>query len=1532
MNRTLRLGLDVGSTTVKAVVLDGSDIVFSDYRRHNADVRGELQRLLNDVQTACPEDSFEVAMTGSGGLSVAKIMGVPFIQEVVASTAAIERFYPQADVVIELGGEDAKLTYLHPVPEQRMNGTCAGGTGAFIDQMATLLKTDAAGLDELAAHYTSLYPIASRCGVFAKTDVQPLLNQGAAHEDIAASVFQAVATQTIAGLACGHPIRGTVIFLGGPLHFMPQLREAFRRALGDRVTEYLTPDDAQLFVALGAAISTTGPALSLPHIGANLASAVGGEFGVKVMRPLFATPEERADFDARHGAEVIEMAPLTDATGGLFLGLDAGSTTIKSVVMDRDDRILFSTYGSNEGDPIAAAVAIARQIRTALPDGAWIERSCVTGYGEALVQAALHTDEGEIETMAHYRAAMKLAPNVTSVIDIGGQDMKFLKIRNGAVDSIAVNEACSSGCGSFLQTFAATMSIGIEQFAAAGLESTAPVDLGSRCTVFMNSSVKQAQKEGAGIADISAGLSYSVVRNALYKVMKLRDSGDLGSVVVAQGGTFLNDAVLRAFELLTGVQVIRPNIAGLMGAYGAALTAKMHANTGDGSECSPFMTRDLDGFTVESEQRTCMICANHCKLTITTFDDGARNVSGNRCERGASLEKKPAKSTIPNLYDYKYERVFAYRRLAVDKAPRGVIGIPRALGLYEDYPLWFTLLTKLGFSVLLSGRSSHDLFEKGMESIPAENVCYPAKLAHGHVEWLLDHGVKTIFFPAVNYEKSQFEDADNNYNCPIVAYYPQVIDKNIDRLHEDGVRYMVPFVNLNNAENLTKRIAEIFADWDVTPAEAAEAVAAGYEELARTQADIKAEGDRALQYMRENNLRGIVLAGRPYHIDPEINHGIPETITKLGMVVLSEDALTTGMTRTHLERPIRVMDQWTYHSRLYEAAAQVRATPDLNLVQLNSFGCGVDAITTDQVQEIIEGAGAMSQPGDQRPPQSVYTVIKIDEVSNLGAATIRLRSLKAATADRTSGRAGSQRQAPAGPGLPGVASNAVATGTPVRAGDTADACLEPGGHPDRASRMAPGSPAPAGGDHPEPVVRAIPVVAADPRYPYTKEMKAAGYTIFAPQMAPIHFRMLAPIFERAGYNVHILEHASNSDVECGLKFVHNDACFPAIMVIGQLINAFIEGGADPDRSAVMITQTGGMCRATNYVGMLRRGLKQAGYPQVPVLALSTQGFESNPGFKLTVPMVTAALQAVTIGDCIQNVLLRVRPYERDLGSANALYARWDSITREYFSNDHYSHTFGGKLSYKKLLRELVREFDALPLLDIPRKPRVGVVGEILVKFQPDANNNVVGVIEDEGCEAVLPGITSFLIYGMAPAQWRLDNLGVGSKKGVLGNKLAIKFIENYAKPMKDALRSAGGKFSIPESIYEILERATDVISPGTNAGEGWFIVGEMLELIGTGTPNIVCCQPFACLPNHVVGRGMFKELRSQHPQANIVSIDYDPGAPEVNQLNRIKLMVATAHKNAGTSGELARWEDEADDALTAPATVDQHVASLSAPH
>ena len=1373
---TYRIGLDVGSTTVKIIVLNqAQELIYSTYRRHFSDVRSTVKGIVEEVYELLGNVPVTINATGSGGMGVATILGIPFAQEVIACTRAVETYIPQTDVAIELGGEDAKITFFGQAMDQRMNGTCAGGTGAFIDQMASLLKVEASGLNDLAADYQNLYPIASRCGVFAKSDVQPLLNQGAAHSDIAASVFQAVATQTVAGLACGHPIRGKVILLGGPLHFLPELRAAFARALGDNVDGFVTPGNGQLYVALGAAFLAQGPALSLPHLAAELEAANQVVSTTRTMRPLFWDEAEREEFDTRHAKAFVPQAGLEGLTGPVWLGIDAGPTTIKSVVLDAEGAIRYSTYGSNEGDPSAAAVRIARQLIADLPEGAFIGRTCVTGYGEDLVKAALHADEGEIETMAHFRAAADVCPGVTSVIDIGGQDMKFLKIRNGAVDSISVNEACSSGCGSFLQTFASTMGTDVRSFAKVGLASQAPVDLGSRCTVFMNSSVKQAQKEGASIGDISAGLSYSVVRNALYKVMKVRDTSELGDKVVVQGGTFLNDAVLRAFELQTGVHVVRPNISGLMGAYGAALTARMHYEPG---AVSALMERNLDDFEVASSQRVCKLCQNHCKLTITNFDDGARLVTGNRCDRGASLEAKPKKSEVPNLYDYKYKRIFGYRRLTDAAATRGEIGIPRALGMYEDYPLWFTILTTLGFKVVISGRSSHELFETGMESIPSENVCYPAKLSHGHLEWLIDKGIKTIFMPCVNYERKQFADADNNYNCPVVAFYPQVLAKNIDRVREEGIRFLDPNLSLDKPEKLAERLVEVFADWHVSLAEAKAAVAAGFEELDQVAIDIKAEGDRALQYMRENKMRGIVLAGRPYHIDPEINHGIPEVINSLGMVVLSEDALTNGMATSRLARPLRVRDQWSYHTRLYEAAAQVGAEPDLNIVQLNSFGCGLDAVTTDQVQEILERA------------DDVYTVLKIDEVSNLGAAKIRLRSLQAATKERPARDPGTE----------------IDTTTP---------------------------------------------------YPVFGLEQRRTHTVYAPQMAPIHFRMLAPVFQRSGLNVEVLEHASAADVECGLKYVHNDACYPAIMVVGQLINKFISGGADPDLSSVAITQTGGMCRATNYLGLLRKGLKDAGYPQVPVLAVSAQGLESNPGFKLSAAMVHRSIEALVLGDLLQIVLLRVRPYERDEGSAMALYRRWDAITREFFDNGGWSPTLRRRIGFTWLINQIVREFDKLPLLNIPRKPRVGVVGEILVKFQPDANNDAVRVIEEEGCEAVLPGLAAFFLQGMYTSDYKWDTFGIGTMKGRMGNRFGVWAIEQYERRMHKALAATNGKFDVPESIEQLAEKAKTVISLGTQAGEGWLLVGEMIELIQHGTPNIICAQPFACLPNHVVGRGIF---------------------------------------------------------------------------
>ena len=1677
--KPLRVGLDIGSTTVKAVVLDQSDslgdTLFSDYRRHHANVRATVAGLLVDIHKKLVDlgrgdEPIRLSITGSGGLALADNLHVPFIQEVIAETEAIDKEYPQADVIIELGGEDAKITYLKPTPEQRMNGSCAGGTGAFIDQMSTLLDTDAAGLNEMAKSYENLYPIASRCGVFAKTDLQPLINDGAAKPDLAASIFTAVATQTIAGLASGRPIHGTVIFLGGPLFFMSELRAAFQRALEGKVDEFIVPTDAHLYVAYGSALQADTDsddqghhfeAYTCDEILKRLDELKNLPSNTPTMPPLFPTEADREDFNKRHHKEHIHIGTLEGAHGPHFLGIDAGSTTIKATLVNDDREIVWSSYANNEGSPLTAAINIVKKIQSELPEGAWIARSCATGYGEGLITTGLHLDEGVVETMAHYRGAEMVSPGVTAVIDIGGQDMKYLAITDGVIDSIAVNEACSSGCGSFLQTFAMSMGLTIQEFTQKALASTHPVDLGSRCTVFMNSSVKQAQKEGASIEDIAAGLCYSVVRNALYKVIKLRDSGELGDTVVVQGGTFLNDAVLRAFELLTEREVTRPNIAGLMGAFGAALTARMHyediadddnAHVGaDGRSVdaaaaeesaagdepnaaahageivvdgvrhtvSSILTGEaLNEMSMTTERDVCKLCQNHCKLTITTFSDGSRFVTGNRCERGGDAKKK--RSDRPNLYDYKYKRCFAYRRLTDKNATRGEIGIPRALNMYENYPFWFTLLTSLGFKVMVSGRSSHELFETGIESIASENICYPAKLVHGHIKWLLNKGMKTIFYPCVSYEDNLVPNTDNHYNCPVVANYPLVVGANMPELRDPDVRYMHPYFNLANHELMVDRIVEEFAWASVSREEAETAVKAAYAEDKVFKHDVQQEGLKALAYMKEHDCRGIVLAGRPYHIDPEINHGIPETICALGMVVLSEDSICELQPGEKLDltdflsegeedprkknangfrhvddrkvtvnrMPLRVTNQWAYHSRLYAAAHFVASYPGLELVQLNSFGCGLDAITTDQVAEILADKA------------DVYTLLKIDEVSNLGAAKIRLRSLKAAVEEReankarmakaalaTSDESGSaesdaprnaahaaaqaaarkaQEQAEsdlataqaalaeAQAAVAAAEAKVKAADRPVDAADAGSDAAAPANAPKSTGFRKTGSKAPTPGRQ----VLLDATMAANPkltkamrdaskraakrdiadvrlaalgdgttndaanaksksaksksghnnatmsryahREKFVKDMKK-DYTIVAPQMSPIHFSLVESVIRSGGYKFDILKHASREDVETGLKYVNNDACYPAIMVIGQLIDAILEGKYDPDKVCLAITQTGGMCRATNYFGLIRKALIDAGYPQIPVIAISTQGLEDNPGFKVTPALLHRTVKALILGDLLMKCLYRVRPYEVEKGAANRLYEQWDVIVREALEHHGFSKTAAKTpwlkrryLPYPVLAREIVKSFDALPLKDVPRKVRVGVVGEILVKYQPDANNHVVDVIESQDCEAVVPGIMEFMTTRPYITDWNEKYLGTGGNKTLYA--LMRWSLDRYNAPIKAAIATSHGKFKQDDPMPELVEKAAEVTSIGVQAGEGWLLTAEILELIEQGCPNVICAQPFACLPNHVTGRGMFGKIRRLHPEANIVSIDYDPGASEANQLNRIKLMIAAAKK------------------------------------
>ena len=979
MSNKYTLGIDIGSTTVKIAILDENDsLLFADYQRHFANIQETLAELLAKAYGKLGELTLHPVITGSGGLTLANHLGVPFVQEVIAVSTSLQKIAPQTDVAIELGGEDAKIIYFEGGNiEQRMNGICAGGTGSFIDQMASLLQTDATGLNEYAKNYKALYPIAARCGVFAKTDIQPLINDGATKEDLSASIFQAVVNQTISGLACGKPIRGHVAFLGGPLHFLDQLKAAFIRTLKLDDEHAITPENSHLFAAMGSAMNAKDEVtVSLTNMTNRLKNSIKLDFEVERMEPLFATEEDYEAFNKRQSAYQVKKGDLSQYHGNCYLGIDAGSTTTKTALVGEDGTLLYSFYSNNNGSPLKTAIRSIQEIYSILPEDAHIAFSCSTGYGEALMKAALLLDEGEVETVSHYYAAAFFDPEVDCIVDIGGQDMKCIKIRNQTVDSVQLNEACSSGCGSFIETFAKSLNYSVQDFAKAALFAEHPIDLGTRCTVFMNSKVKQAQKEGASVADISAGLAYSVIKNALYKVIKVSDAKELGRHIVVQGGTFYNDGVLRSFERIAGCEAIRPDIAGIMGAFGAALIAKERYHAED-RETTMLSIDKINELKYTTSMANCHGCTNNCRLTINKFTGGRQFISGNRCERGIGKEKN--KDHIPNLYEYKYKRLFSYPPLSPDKATRGKVGIPRVLNMFENYPFWYTFFTELKYQVVLSPTSTRKIYELGIESIPSESECYPAKLAHGHVTWLIKNGVKFIFYPCIPYERNEFPDAVNHYNCPIVTSYAENIKNNVDELHDPSITFMNPFLALTSEEIVTRRLTEIFPD--IPASEVKEAAHKAWEEMAAVHKDIEKKGEETLQYLKETGRRGIVLAGRPYHIDPEIHHGIPDLINSYGVAVLTEDSVS------HLvpvERPIRVNDQWMYHSRLYAAANFVKTRDDLDLIQLNSFGCGLDAVTTDEVYEILDGSG------------KIYTCLKIDEVNNLGAARIRVRSLLAA--------------------------------------------------------------------------------------------------------------------------------------------------------------------------------------------------------------------------------------------------------------------------------------------------------------------------------------------------------------------------------------------------------------------------------------------------------------------------------------------------------------------------------------------------------
>ena len=1415
MQKSLRMGIDVGSTTVKVVLLDEQDnYLYKKYIRHYANILDTVHTLLLEAQVGHEDANVHVAITGSGGMAMADKVRIPFVQEVIAETKAIKALYPQTDVIIELGGEDAKVTYLGRTAEHRMNGSCAGGTGAFIDQMATLLQTDASGLNTLAMNADTIYPIAARCGVFAKTDVQALLNQGASHENIAKSVFQAIVNQTIAGLACGHKIEGNVAFLGGPLTFLSELRQCFCDTLELDTAHRIIPENGELFIALGAALMndecrdiTVG----------ELTKEIGALIGVPMeatdrIDPLFRNEDELNEFRARHAKAVTPKADIKDAEGPCYLGIDAGSTTLKVVLINSKNEIIFSHYGPNHGKPLEKSQELIEQIYGLLPKGAYIAHSGVTGYGEAFLKRALGIDIGEVETIAHYRAAQFFCPDVSFILDIGGQDMKCTKVRDGYIEDIVLNEACSSGCGSFIDTFATSLRLPIEQFAKEGLLAPMPIDLGSRCTVFMNSKVKQAQKEGATVPDIAAGLAYSVIKNALYKVLKVKDPKELGDHIVVQGGTFYNEAVLRAFEKLMGVEVIRPDVSGLMGAYGMALLASEAAEELQNQHSTLLDSEGLKSLQVSTSMRNCGLCSNNCMLTINAFSDGRTYVTGNRCDRGAGDMIQEKHKPVPNMVEVKLRRYFDYflKKNIPEFEGKLRIGIPRVLNMYEDFPFWFTFFNQLGCEVVLSDYTTKDQYNKAIDTIPSDTACYPAKAVHGHIRDLSKAQVDLIWYPCIQHGPKEFS-RDNNYHCPMVISYPELIRNNMQDVMGNTPFY-APFLPLADKKSLVPALVKALKELPFSKSDISKAVDTAWAEQEKCKADYREMTKKTVSRLVAEQVPTIVLAGRPYHLDSGINHGIPELITSLGMAVLTEDGVAPlGKDIKHL----RVVDQWSYHSRLYHAAEFVSRTEGFQIVELNSFGCGLDSIVADQVKDILSAK------------HKIHTLLKIDEGTNLGAVTIRLRSLQSVM--------------------------------------------------ERSMRK-----------HHNPEAPVETVVDDTPAYDYervvfTEEMRKT-YKILVPQMSPLHFQLLEPVLKSEGYDFDMLPAPTRDDVETGLKYINNDACYPAIIVVGQLMSALLSGKYDVNKTAVIISQTGGGCRATNYIGYLRKALIDAGMKQVPILSLNASDMERQPGFKLTKSFLHRMIQAVVYGDALMQCVLATRPYEINPGSADALCDYWVKKLRERITKANI-------FQYSKYIKNIIEDFDNLPIDKSKPKPRVGVVGEIYVKFHPSANNHINELIEKEGGEVVTSGLLDFFLYCAMDSTYRAKHLDGTWLSGFFGS-VAREALELYRLPYAKAV-AASKHFDPLQRMTKVAKEASHYIDLGNQCGEGWFLTGDMIDLIEKGAKQVVCLQPFGCLPNHVSGKGMVKTLSEAYPDVRIAAIDYDPGSSAVNQANRLKLLLAT---------------------------------------
>jgi len=1333
------VGIDIGAVTIKSVALnENKEIVFSSYEKHFSQPRKYIANILSNLSHKFPKDAIRLSFSGSSSIDVAASLQIDFQQEVIACKKASDTLKNQPNIIIDIGGEDAKIIFLGDDIEYRMNNSCAAGTGAFLEQMTDLLNISMTELNDMAKESQRSYALASRCSVFTKTDIQNLLSQGVSKNDIAGSLLNCIVNQVITVLACGRKITGNVGFAGGVFKYLPELKNAFKRRLKINVIDI---KDSQLFVAFGAALLAQDvEIISCQKLIGQLENLTNADHEAPFLPALFKTNAEREDFYQHHP----ELQPTmldTFKDNEYFLGVDAGSTTTKLAVIDCQNRIVYSDYKVNNGENLKTLESMLEEMYDKIPKEK-IAFSGITGYGEVYLKNSLEIDVSEVETIAHLKAAAHNYENVDSIIDIGGQDVKFIRLKNGNIDKLLINEACSSGAGVFLQNFSNSLNIDIKNFAKLAFSSKTPYDLGTRCTVFMNSKVRQAQKEGAEISDILAGLAYSAVKNTLNKVIKIRNNDDLGKNVVVQGGTFKNDAVLRAFENLTGIIPYRGSNPELMGAFGMALIAKEQV-----------------------QEKT----KSHIETELL----------------------------IPNAYQFKRENIFNYTPLLLSDAPRGIIGLPRVLNMYENYPFWFSFFTKLGFRVELSNEWTRETHNKGLTSVPSETVCFSAKSVHGHIENLIEKNIKLIFYPCIPLEKNECKGADKNFNCPIVATYPEVIKNNIEL--PEGVDFVGEFLPLG-VGNFVNRILEIsqFSKFNFSRAEINSALKLAKQAQAEYKQKLYNYGEKSLKYIKANNIRAIVLASRPYFIANEISHGIDKVITDMDMAVLTEDTICHLSSLAH---PLRIVDQWTYTTRIFNACDVVCKEPNLELVQLTAFGCGIDAIVSEQAEEILEHSG------------KIYTLIKLDESANLNSVKIRLRSSKYAAESKKA-------------------------------------------------------------NYKKYTYRKV---------DFTKSM-SKKHTIIAPQLHPLHSKYIQTAINDAGYNIEILDVITQHAIELGLKYVNNDICYPATIVIGQLLEAALSGKYDTHNITLVISQSGCGCRDSNYIPMLRKALGEIGLGHIPVLSFNYVGLEKVSGFKFTMKMNYQLLMGTIYSDLLTQLLLAVRPYEAEKGLTNQVYEKWVDVCNQAILKPRWK-------KFRQNLQSILREFSEIETHNI-QKPKIAIAGETYLKYNTNSNKDLISILENEGCEVVFPSIMSFIEFVTSREISSHRFLGNDPVNARL-RAVALKVMLLFHKVLQTEL-SKYPQFMQSTHFDVLINQIEKVVSHANQNGEGWYLPSKIMDLLEHDVNNVICVQPFGCLSNHVLGRGTMKRIKELYPKANIMPLDYDGSISEANQINRIKMLVSLA--------------------------------------